>query len=47
MMNNGFIDLIEERVDLAIRIGNHQDTSFIFQRIGTTRRITVASWEYF
>lgn len=39
--------MVEEKVDLAIRIGNHQDTSLICQRIGTTRRITAASHEYF
>lgn len=47
MMNDGFVDLVEEGVDLAIRIGNYQDTSLICQRIGTTRRVTLASPEYF
>ncbi|MGD1914473.1 MAG: substrate binding domain-containing protein [Rivularia sp. (in: cyanobacteria)] len=46
MMNDGFVDLVSEGVDLAIRIGNHQDTSLISQCIGTTRRVTVASVEY-
>lgn len=47
MMNDGFVDLVEEGVDLAIRIGNYQDTSLIYTRIGTTRRVTLASPEYF
>ncbi len=46
MMNDGFVDLVEEGVDLAIRIGNYQNTSLIQARIGTTRRVTVASVEY-
>ncbi|MDY6896751.1 MAG: LysR substrate-binding domain-containing protein, partial [Cyanobacteriota bacterium] len=47
MMNDGFVDLVEEGVDLAIRIGNYQDTSLIHTRIGTTRRVTLAAPEYF
>ncbi|MEL6163720.1 MAG: LysR family transcriptional regulator [Cyanobacteria bacterium J06628_3] len=47
IMNDGFVDLVEEGVDLAIRIGNYQDTSLIYTRIGTTRRVTLASPEYF
>lgn len=46
MMNDGFVDLVSEGVDLAIRIGNYQDTSLIQARIGTTRRVTVASPQY-
>ena len=47
LMTDQFVDLVEEGVDLAIRIGNVQDTSLITQRIGTTRRITVAHQSYF
>jgi len=46
IMNDGFVDLVEEGVDLAIRVGNRQDNSLIYRRIGTTRRVTVASLEY-
>lgn len=47
LMTDYFVDLVEEGVDLAIRIGNVQDTSLITQRIGTTRRITVGHQSYF
>ncbi|AUT00468.1 LysR family transcriptional regulator [Nostoc sp. CENA543] len=47
MMADQFVDLIEEGVDLAIRIGNVQDTSLITRRIGTTRRITIGHQSYF
>ncbi|MBD2364840.1 LysR family transcriptional regulator [Anabaena minutissima FACHB-250] len=47
MMADHFVDLIEEGVDLAIRIGKVQDTSLITQRIGTTRRITIGHQSYF
>ncbi|HIK04875.1 MAG TPA: LysR family transcriptional regulator [Trichormus sp. M33_DOE_039] len=47
MMADQFVDLIEEGVDLAIRIGNLQDTSLITQSIGTTRRITIGHQSYF
>lgn len=46
-MTDSFIDLVEEGVDVAIRIGNMQDTSVISQRIGTTRRVTVGATTYF
>jgi len=47
LMTDQFVDLVEEGVDLAIRIGNVQDTALITQRIGTTRRITVGHQSYF
>ncbi|GAB4382211.1 MAG: LysR family transcriptional regulator [Elainellaceae cyanobacterium] len=47
LITDQFVDLVEEGVDLAIRIGNVQDTSLITRRIGTTRRITVAHQSYF
>lgn len=47
MLADYFADLIEERVDLAIRIGNVQDTSLMTQRIGTTRRVTIGHQSYF
>lgn len=47
MMADRFADLIEEGVDLAIRIGNVRDTSLITQRIGTTRRVTIGHQSYF
>ncbi len=47
MMADHFVDIVEEGLDLLIRIGNRQDTSLISDRIGTTRRVTVATNEYF
>lgn len=46
VMNDGFSDLVEEGVDLAVRIGDITDPGLIARRIGTTRRVTVASPAY-
>lgn len=46
MMNDGFSDLVEEGIDLAIRVGEATDTSLISRRIGTSRRVVVATPEY-
>ncbi len=46
-MTDQFIDLVEEGVDLAIRIGEVQDTSLITCKIGTTRRVTIGANSYF
>ncbi len=47
MMTDQFIDLVEETVDVAIRIGNVQDTSLISQQIGVTQRVTIGATTYF
>jgi len=47
MMTDNFVNIVEEGLDLVIRIGNHSDTTLIGHRIGTTRRITVATESYF
>ncbi|MDX2255285.1 MAG: LysR family transcriptional regulator [Pseudanabaenaceae cyanobacterium bins.39] len=47
MMTDNFVNIVEEGLDLVIRIGNHTDSSLIGHRIGTTRRVTLATTEYF
>lgn len=46
LMNDAFVDLVGEGLDLAIRVGDLSDPSLIARRIGTTRRVTVASPAY-
>ena len=45
-MNDAFVDLVGEGLDLVIRVGMLEDPSLIARRIGTTRRVTVASADY-
>ncbi|MGL5061256.1 MAG: substrate binding domain-containing protein, partial [Microcoleus sp.] len=47
MMADSFVDIVEDGLDLSIRIGHHLDSSLISHRIGTTRRVTVATTGYF
>ncbi|MCC3605601.1 MAG: LysR family transcriptional regulator [Microcoleus sp. PH2017_29_MFU_D_A] len=47
MMADSFVDIVENGLDLLIRIGNRPDSSLISHRIGTTRRVTVATTCYF
>ncbi|MGE0419210.1 MAG: LysR family transcriptional regulator [Acetobacteraceae bacterium] len=46
VMNDAFVDLVGEGLDLAVRVGDLSDPSLIARRIGTTRRVTVASQDY-
>lgn len=46
VMNDAFVDLVGEGIDLAVRVGDLVDPSLIARRIGTTRRVTVASASY-
>lgn len=45
-MNDQFNDLIQEGIDLSIRIGEVPDPNMVVRQIGTTRRVVVASKAY-
>jgi DNA-binding transcriptional LysR family regulator len=45
-LNDGFIDIVEQGIDVAIRIGDLPDSSLLARRIGTTHRALMASKEY-
>jgi DNA-binding transcriptional LysR family regulator len=45
-LNDGFIDLVEQGIDVAVRIGELGDSSLVARRIGTTQRAVVASRAY-
>ena len=45
-LNDRFIDLVEEGVDVALRIGRLTDSSLVARRVGSSRRIAVATPEY-
>ena len=45
-LNDGFIDLIEQGIDVAVRVGNLADSSLVARRVGAVRRVVVASRSY-
>lgn len=45
-LNDGFIDLVEEGIDVAVRVGELGDSSLLARRVGSTRRVLVASRDY-
>ncbi|WP_432721859.1 LysR family transcriptional regulator [Jeongeupia wiesaeckerbachi] len=42
-LHDGFVDLVEQGVDVAIRIGELGDSGLIARRIGTSQRMALAS----
>lgn len=46
VMSDTFIDLVEQGIDVAVRVGEITDPGLIVRRIGLVRRLTVASPAY-
>jgi DNA-binding transcriptional LysR family regulator len=44
-LNDRFVDVVAEGLDVAVRVGELQDSSLLAQRIGTAQRCVVASKE--
>jgi DNA-binding transcriptional LysR family regulator len=45
-LNDGFIDLVEQGIDVAVRIGELADSSLVARRVGSTQRVLIASRGY-
>lgn len=45
-LNDGFIDLVEHGIDVAVRIGELSDSTLVARRITSTRRVLLASRGY-
>jgi DNA-binding transcriptional LysR family regulator len=45
-LNDGFIDLIEQGIDVAVRIGELADSGLVARRVGTSQRMLFAHRSY-
>jgi DNA-binding transcriptional LysR family regulator len=45
-LHDGFIDLVEQGIDVSVRIGELVDSSLIARRAGTSQRMLLASRDY-
>jgi DNA-binding transcriptional LysR family regulator len=45
-LHDGFVDLVEEGVDVSIRIGHLRDSGLIARRVGTSHRMLLAHRDY-
>ncbi|WP_042882812.1 LysR family transcriptional regulator [Cupriavidus necator] len=45
-LHDGAVDLVEQGIDVAVRIGELSDSSLVAKRVGTTRRVLVAHQKY-
>lgn len=46
VLNDRYLDLIDEALDVAVRIGTLSDSSLLVRRVGEVRRLLVASPDY-
>jgi DNA-binding transcriptional LysR family regulator len=45
-LNDGFVDLVEQGIDVAVRLGQLPDSSLVARRIGTARRYLLTHRDY-
>jgi len=45
-LHDGFIDLVEQGIDVSVRIGDLQDSGLLARRVGSSRRLLLAHRNY-
>ncbi|MGQ5524579.1 LysR family transcriptional regulator [Chitinimonas sp. PSY-7] len=45
-LNDRLVDLVEENIDIAFRLGNLKDSALLARRLGSSKRVTVATPGY-